>query len=454
MLNRLSPFALAILTLALAGCSVSQPPRPTEPVAPPAWLHPDASAATASRGWQGLDDALLLSLQDQALAANRDLAMAGLRWQQAQRLVEQSRWRAQPSLGLSSSANRALGSAGNGQGWGRSVGASVAVGYELDLWQRLAAGTAAQAAQAEALRTDIEAARVLIRMQVAQSYWTAAAAQAQLPLARQQVQDADEVVRLTTLRVAEGLLLPIEVDRAAVTLQGARTRLAGLEADRQLARHALALLLGQPLPGPDLAPARLPGQDLPTWAPEPPAQVLARRPDVQRARLGVDAALAGLQGAEAARYPGLSFNASLGTGGRELGDWLSQPLATLGASLAIPLIDWRRLDVQRDNARSDLELSALTLRDTLDKALAEVEEQLIQQRRLADQRLATALRLRDTREAERLAEERLAVGSVSRLDWLQARSARLEAEQSLLQAELSIWSQQAQIYKSLGGPLG
>lgn len=440
----------------LSACGVTPvPPQVlSAPPAPATWQHPEAGKDERSGGWQGLHDELLLNLQTQALSANRDLASAALRWQQSQRLLTQSEWRWQPTAALNATASRALSEPGRAQAWSRSVGSSLSLSYEADLWQRLAANSALLAAQSEALRTDIAAAQVLIRLQVAQAYWQVAAAQAQLPLARRQVEDAQEVVQLTLARVTEGKLLPIEVDKAGVSLQAARVRLASLEADAQLARHALALLLGQDLPGPDLSQAQLPRQDLPLWHPEPPAQVLARRPDVQRARLGVDGALAGLRGAEAARYPSLSFTAGLGTGGQGLGDWLRQPLASLGASLVVPMIDWRRLDVQRDNARSDLELAALALRDTLAKALTEVEDQLIEQRRQADQLQASALRLRDAQEGERLAQLRLTVGSVSRLDWLQTRAALLQAQQDLLRARLSVWLQQAQLYKALGGPPG
>jgi outer membrane protein TolC len=49
---------------------------------------------------------------------------------------------------------------------------------------------------------------------------------------------------------------------------------------------------------------------------------------------------------------------------------------------------------------------------------------------------AQARRLAEARTGERLAELRLAVGAISRLDWLQARNARLAAEQDTLQLGL------------------
>jgi NodT family efflux transporter outer membrane factor (OMF) lipoprotein len=455
---------LLAASLVLAGCASAPLPPPAAPDLPTAWQGADAGTAV---DWAGGLDPQLAGLQAQALSASRDIAQAALRWQQATTQAQLGGLRLQPSLGLSSSASRPLDSQSSSRtvnvggvdvpvttavGWSRSYGASASLAYELDLWNRLSSAEAALAADAEAARTDIASARTLIRTRVAEAYWTLAASAAQRPLAQTQLDQAQEALQLTTLRVREGKLLPIEIDKAASAVQAAQVRLADLQADGQLQRHQLALLLDQPPPGPRLIDPHLPGQAVPQWALAAPAEVLAGRPDVQRARLQVDAALARLHAAQAERYPRLSFSAALSTGGVVTRDWLSQPLLSLAANLAVPLIDWRRLDLQQSSARTELELAALGLRDTLYKALVEVEGQLIERERLQQQLAANELRLNEAREAERLAALRLAVGSIARLDWLQARNATLDAEQGRIQLELRAWLNHAGTFKALGGP--
>ena len=165
----------------------------------------------------------------------------------------------------------------------------------------------------------------------------------------------------------------------------------------------------------------------------------------------MDAALARLRASEADRYPRLSFSANLSTGGTRSSDWLSQPLASFAANLAVPLIDWKRLDLQRDGARSELDVAALTLRDTLQKALAEIETQRIEAERTAQQLVANEGRLREATENERLAALRYEVGAISRADWLQVRSTQLDAEQARIQLRLRQWQVQALLFKALGG---
>jgi NodT family efflux transporter outer membrane factor (OMF) lipoprotein len=455
--------ALSLATaLLLTGCALGPTAQAPDITAPTAW---SLAGGDARPDWAGLLDPQLAALQARALEANRDIVLAAQRWKQAQLLVEQSQLRWVPSAGLSANASRPVQTESSTRnvdvggvtvpvttttGWSRSYGASLGVGYELDLWDRLGQGTAAQRAQAEAARTDIDAARLLIRSQVAEAYWTLAAIRAQQPLAEDQLAITRETLELTRARVREGKLLPIELDKIAATVQAAESHLADLAADQLLQRQRLALLLDQPLPGP--APeAALPAGAPPRWRLSEPADVLAQRPDVQRARLGVDQALARLRVSEAERYPRLSFSAGLSTGGTTSSDWLSQPLASFAANLAVPLIDWRRLNLQRDGARSELDSAALTLRDTLQKALADIETQRIEADRTAQQLQANAGRLKEAVENERLAKLRYEVGAISRADWLQIRSSVLDAEQTRIGLRLQQWVRQAALFKALGG---
>ncbi|RZL31907.1 MAG: TolC family protein, partial [Rubrivivax sp.] len=329
---------IALSTALLAGCAHGPGAEPPDVKPPVAW---SLASGDVAPDWTGLLDPTLAALQARALQANRDIAQAALRWQQARLLADQGALRWMPSAGFSANASRPIETQSSTRnvdiggvtvpvttstGWSRSYGASVGIGYELDLWDRLAQGNVAQRAQAEAARTDIEAARLSIRSEVAQAYWTLAAIRAQQPLAETQLALTRETLELTRARVREGKLLPIELDKIAVNVQAAESRLADLAADAQLQRHVLALLLDEPLPGP-LPPATLPVGEPPRWRLAEPAEQLARRPDVQRARLGVDGALARLRASDAARYPRLSFSANLGTGGIHARDWLSQPLA-------------------------------------------------------------------------------------------------------------------------------
>lgn len=434
------------LTLLLVACAGAPPEAPSAPPVPARWEpNPDGGDAAA---WAPLRDPALLALQRRALEANTDIRRAALIWQAAQIQAGQQGLRLQPSLSLSYGAKRPLQSrgatadvdrslvpAGEAARWTQGYSASVSTGFDLDLWSRLAHLDARQAALTDAARSDIAAARAGIASQVADSYWTLIANQRFAAIASAKLELAERAVPLVTARVREGKLVPLEIDKAAAAELAARQELGSAIADMAKARVSLAGLLDAPPPGPEVAAVALPAS-LPAWAPDDPAQVLERRPDVHRARLEVDAALAEVRATRAARYPQLTFSAGIGTGGTRLGDWLGQPLLSLASNLTVPLVDWRRLELQEAQSRNGLESAALNLRDKVRGALAEVQTLLIEQQRIAEARAAAHKRLEQAREADRIARLKLDVGAIALADWLQARIASFDAEQAVERARL------------------
>ncbi|MDT9001039.1 TolC family protein [Paucibacter sp. APW11] len=443
----------AAAIMAMTGCAASSglTAKPAPDVAaralalPSQWQQLDAAQRTEA-DWAGALDAQLAALQARALQANRDIALALKRWEAAQL---QQRGAAldrglTPSLSGTASGSRLLE-----QGpLTRSYGATASVSYEVDLWSRVAHQEAAQAADAEGQRSDWQAAQLLIRNRVAESYWTLASLALEQPLIEEQRRGAEAVLALTRLRVSEGKLLPIEIDRAASTLQGLDSRLAQAQRERVQQQLNLGLLLDDTAPQLPALPT-LPEAAPQDWQPGAPAEVLERRPDVRRARSQVDSALARWRASEAARYPSLSLSASIGTGGAQWRDWLDKPLATLASTLVVPMVDWRRLDLQQAQAGNQLDSAALQLRDTVHKALVEIEQLAAERRELRAQGAANAARLNEAQQAERQAQLRYEVGAIARADWLQARNARLAAEQEAIQLRLRQWLNQAALHRAL-----
>jgi outer membrane protein TolC len=128
---------------------------------------------------------------------------------------------------------------------------------------------------------------------------------------------------------------------------------------------------------------------------------------------------------------------------------LQQPLASLAANLVVPLIDWRRLDIQREMAQGELELAALALRDGVARALLEVDTQRLELQRLQRQRVVTLQRLAETRRAEQQAQLRLELGALGRAEFLQIHLARLDAELSEITLRQRSWQAQAMLARVL-----
>jgi outer membrane protein TolC len=422
-----------------SACSTVTLMPPAEPPSSLAWKseiaapHHLQQSFTNPDVWVNWADAELRSLQELALARNRDVSQAYMRLRKAELSWQAVKLDAglKPSLSLKTSASQPLDT----DSVSRSAGLSAGLSYEVDLWGRLSGATEVQAAQLEIQRTDVAAAQGLLRSQVAERSWTIAALALEAPFIEAQRKGAAEILDLTRLRVQEGKLLPVEIDKAAIVLQAVQVRQAQLSRDRLLQQLGLEILLDDS----NLvfsSTLQLPIADLPDIPLGKPAEALSRRPDVQRARWGVDAALAQQRSVQGARYPQLSFNASVSTGGSAWRDWLDKPLANLAASLLVPMIDWRLIELQRNQAHNDVALAALALRDTLHRAQVEIEQVAVERQALAAEARAQSARLAEAQRTERLVQLRLELGTVSKLDLLQVRNARLAAEQEVVQMRL------------------
>jgi outer membrane protein TolC len=468
------PILHVALMAALGGCGAlpTPPRRPAEPTPPPAWQQDSAATPAApvstpeTPWWQALQDPQLDALQTQVLQTNIEALRKAMSWQSALTqarltgLDEQPR----PALNLSANTARTLHSGAPSvvvdgvsvpvnttSRTTHNYGSNVSLSYEVDFWSKLAHATQGARAEAEMRREDWRSARWLASARVAEVYWTIAAIDAKLPMLTELVQATDESLRIARLRHREGKLRADEVDAVVSKQYDARRRLVDAQVDRRLKLQELALLLDREPP--PLAPgaARLPAGEPAEPALGTPAQTLERRPDVRQARLAVDAALARLHVAEASRYPALSLSLNLSTNGASWSHWFSQPLATLGESLAVPMVDWRRLDAQRDIARNTLDDAALGLRASVHQALADVESALLERERWRQGWQAAQAQQAEKEKIHDVARLRQEVGVFGRLDVLQSREGVLRAQMDIIDLRLKAWLNLLNLYKALGG---
>jgi NodT family efflux transporter outer membrane factor (OMF) lipoprotein len=463
---------LGVVLLSACGLPLRQA-APLSPVVPTAWQNAqtgNATPATDAPWWQAVGDQGLSALIEQALAANRDLSRSALRLQQAALQAHRSSQDRLPRLqaGVSAGSQRPLDSSGsagtviiNGQsvpvvnnvGTTSSASASVSASYEIDLWGRIANNITLADQAVGVAQADAETARWLISTQVAEQYWTLAALDAKAPLLRANSADALASLAATRLRLEVGKARPIELDRAQSTADDAKAREATLASQRAQAQLTLALLLDEAPQGYAAGPATLPVNDPPDWSTPAPASVLDRRPELRSARINLDSALLKLHFAQANRYPTFSLSATVNSGGNALHQWLSNPVGSLSLGLALPMLDWQRLKDDQDIAKLQLQDVAIQFKDSLHKALQEVDKQLVERRQsradLAQGRAKLALADR----ALTLAQTRHAQGAEALQTVRDAQTSQREAAISLLDLRAKAWLGQTALQKALGGPV-
>ncbi len=157
---------------------------------------------------------------------------------------------------------------------------------------------------------------------------------------------------------------------------------------------------------------------IPSLAAGIPADVLARRPDVRAAELRLRKTLARGDEIRTGFYPTLSLTGGASTTSDTLTQVLQNPVGTLGATLALPFLEYNKTRLSIASADIDYQIAETEFRKQLYTALLEVEDGLAA-RQHGDQRLRYLEQQRAyAREAERLAGARFLAGATGVQPWL------------------------------------
>ena len=180
--------------------------------------------------------------------------------------------------------------------------ATLSVGWELDLFDRLGAQRDAAVFEAQASEQDRQAVALSLAATTASLYWQLALANERLEFARQSLEYTRRTGELVEAQYRSGAVSSLERREARQALAEQQALLSQYTQARAELRQALnELLLGAEAPGGE--PQALPTGALPAIAAGLPAELLGRRPDLRAAELRLRASLASSDAATARATP-------------------------------------------------------------------------------------------------------------------------------------------------------
>ncbi len=448
-------FPLFFLVSLLGGCALTEPATRPELPSPAAWTAPTDTEgqAVSATWWQGFSSQRLPALLAQAERDSPDLQSAVERVQQAEIQVNIAGASLFPTLGLSV-----------GSGWKRSdaTGSQASdahtsslglnLGYELDVWGRLAAGVRSAEASLDASRYDQDTVKLTLQGGVANAYFQVLATRERLRIAQENLRLAERILAIVEARYRHGSVSALDVSRQRTAVLTLRAALPPFEAQERQNLAALAVLTGQAPQGFMVAGEEFGNLQAPGVAPGLPSALLTRRPDLARAEARLAAADADVLAARAALLPGISLSGSAGLASGALLS-LANPAASLALAGALTqsLFDGGRLRNQvalSESRRRELvesyRLAVLTALKEVEDALNNVDRS----RRLIEAQ--EAIREESARSL-RLAELRYREGADDLQAVLDAQRTLFQTEDQLIQARLTRLTATLDLYKALGG---
>ena len=459
----------AALLLALGGCSLAPTYKaPTIGALPDSFkgaANPDgwttaAPGDEASRGpwWKVYGDPTLDELESKLDAGNPDLAVALARYNASRAFEQQLRADELPHASLDASPtnnrqsdNRPLRGSNQPDEYDtRTV--QFNAGYELDLWGRIRNEVAQGTALSVAAKADLGSAKLSLEARLADHYIRLRGLDVERRIVRDSLSAFADGQQMTQKRMEGGVSSGLDVARANAQYADAQAQGTELRAQRALAEHAIAALVGE-----TASTFSMPEKNTPLSIPAiplgVPSTLLERRPDIAAAERRTFAANASIGVARAAFFPTLSLGAGFGWQDVGNGSLLStgNRFWALGPLASLPLFDGGLRRARVAQARAELDAASAQYRGVVLHAFQEVEDNLSLLEDLGREASQENAAADAAKESQTLATNRYMEGVVSYLDVVTAQTAALKAERTAEQVRTRQLQSSVDLIRALGG---
>ena len=474
---------------------------------PQAFSDAGGARQTPDRWWDTFNSPQLTSLVDEALAENLSLRQAWARLDQAGATAVQAGASLYPSLDLSANATyerregtqvvkapsfrgqiadaaasgvttgitnavrselngttvtNATGVAGTSATFqqdtttrirteSQQYGLGVAASYEIDLWGRIWSQRQAAEHDVQATVGDLQTTAMTLASEVATRWLGILEQREKLRVLREQLETNRTYLELVELRFRKSLVSALDVFQQQQAVAAVEKQIPRVEAQEQLLRHELAVLLGKP-PQWQFDVGEYDLESLPSLPPAGiPADLLANRPDVRAAYARLQAADYTVAAARADRLPAirLTGGASYSSGQIEylFDDWV----ANIAASLTAPLFDGFRRNAEVQRTLAVVEERLADYRLTVLTAIREVEDALVEERLQRDHIEALSRQLTSAQNSLDEAVERYRKGLNDYLPVLTALESTQQLTRDLVTARRDLLVLRVDLHRALGG---
>ena len=424
--------------------------------------HGAADAAVPKLDWwRGFRSRELVGLIEDAQAHNFDIAIAVAQIRQADAQVLIAGAPLFPSISLDNSASvgkssSATGSgsgSGSGGGTSRQYSTSLSASYVLDFWGKNQAALVADEENAVASRYNREVVTLTTITTVATTYFTILAAQDSLRILHKDVDDSTKILELIKQQFSAGTSSQVNVAQQQSLVSSLQASIPPVEVTLQQNLAALAVLVGR---APERYGARggsMMDVTIPRVTPGLPSELLDQRPDLRQAEAQLSAANYDVHAARAAFFPSIQLTAQTGFQSAALktlfgpGAWFY----TAAASLTQPIFDGGLLAGQLELQLGLREQSLQTYRKDVLSAFSDVEKALVALEQTGLQEKYQREAVLASQMAFYLSEQQLREGTVNLVTLLQTEQTLFQAEDSLVQVQLSRLLAAVSLFQALGG---
>jgi len=274
-----------------------------------------------------------------------------------------------------------------------------------------------------------------------------------IAIVNQNIAAINAILEIIQLRVKSGATSRLDLAREQAQLESVQAQLPALETLEKQALYSLAVLLGRPPEGFDVASADLEKILPPVVGAGLPSELLLRRPDIAQAEANLASAHANVDAARAAFLPQVSLTGS--------GGFISTAMSTLlqgsnfgygyGLGLLQTIFDGGKLAGQKDLAEATQQEFIAAYQNAALNAYADVEFALTQVANTSRTEGHLRRLIVAADEAFQISQLQYRQGAGELLNVLQAQQTLFSAQDQLVQTVLANRQAAIHLYEALGG---
>lgn len=452
----------AVIAL-LSGCAykMDRTENPVEmPVAWDATITPNAKEGIDKEWWKNFGSEELNGLIEEAFRSNPNIIATQERLKQAERTLSQAHDGLFPDLSVNASTSRGRSGTNNPTALTpssrdtESTSLSLSTSYSVDLWGATAARYRSSVATFIGTRFDAELAHIQLAQSIARSYFNLLGTRSQVEVARQNLENAEQQLRLVEVRYENGVVREYDLRQQRTRVLQQRTNLIPQENSLRAAETALGLLLGQVPQDFHIEGEVITDLTVPEIAPWMPGEMLLRRPDIASAETDMAVAKANLVVARASLIPvSLTLSANGSTSSQEFLELTdTRNWSVSGAlSLATGIFNYRGRRNSYLNAESNEYLALVNYAQTIRSALKDVDDKLanVNAQMLAEE--SQQATLEQAERAMELANLQYREGSSGLEELLNAQNSLESAKDATARSRITRLNAVIDLYVALGG---
>ncbi len=459
---------IAILITTIISCTVSKDIETPKNAFPANFRNASVSKDTVSIGdleWKNFfTEKDIIQLIDSAVVRNNDLQIATKNIEIAQYRFTQTKWGNVPQANLFVTANTSNPSDNSftGRTLDQALGAKhiddfstgVSLSWEADIWGKIKnqkKGAFANYLQSEEVK---KALQTTIVANVSKGYYNLLMLDAQLEIAKKNVQLIDSTTTIIKLKYDAGQVTSLAIQQSEAQKLNAAQLVPLLEQNIAIQENALSVLTGS-FPNSKKRSIVLSAVEVKNNASIGiPSSIISRRPDVKSAELALTTANANVGITKADLYPALRITAQGGLNSFESSNWFNIPASlfgTVAGGLTQPLLNNKKLKTQYNIAVAEREKAVLNFRQSVLVAVSEVSDALVKVEKLHQQESILQERVKTLQLAIKNAKMLFKNGMAEYLEVLSAQANLLQSELELANIKREQLSANTELYRALGG---